>query len=61
LVYDVPLAIAQVLSYISGSPGSFWEFMGLLLTVVGFLIALWLIWVLLQWVVKKLAAAFRRK
>ena len=29
--------------------------------VVGFLIALWLIWVLLRWVVKKLAAAFRRK
>jgi hypothetical protein len=53
IVYDVFLAIAQ-LSYISGGPRSFWAFMGLLLTVVGFLIALWLIWVVLQWVVEKL-------
>ena len=53
-LYDVFLAIAQVLSYISGGPRSFWEFMGLLLTVVGFFIALWLIWLLLQWVVEKL-------
>jgi type IV secretory pathway TrbD component len=52
--YDVFLAIAQVLSHTSGGPRSFWEFMGLLLTIVGFLIALWLIWVLLQWVVEKL-------
>jgi hypothetical protein len=50
----VLLAIASVISYISGGPRSFWEFMGLLLTVVGFLIALWLIWVLLQWVVEQL-------
>jgi hypothetical protein len=61
LVYEVLLAIAQVPSYIPGGARSFWKFMGVLLTVVGFLIALWLIWVLLRWVVKKLAAAFRRK
>jgi len=54
LVYDVLLAVAPVLSYISGGPRSFWELMELLLTVVGFLIALWLIWMLLQWVVEKL-------
>jgi len=57
----VLLAIAPVASYIPGGAGSFWKLMELLLTVVGCLIALWLIWVLLRWVIKKLAAAFRRK
>ena len=60
-VYEVLLAIAQVPSYIPGGARSFWNLIGLLLPVVGFLIALWLIWVVLRWVAKKLAAAFRRK
>ena len=55
------LAIAQVPSYIPGGAGSFWKLIGVLLQVAGFLIALWLIWVVLRWVAKKLAAAFRRK
>jgi len=60
-VSQVLSAIAEVLSYIPGGAGSFWKLMGLVLQVVGFLIALWLIWALLRWVAKKLAAAFRRK
>ena len=60
-VYEVLLAIAQVPSYIPGGARSFWKLIGLLLPVVGFLIALWLIWMVLRWVAKKLAAAFRRK
>jgi hypothetical protein len=59
-VYDV-LAIAQVPSYIPGGAGSFWKLIELLLQVIGFLVALWLIWMALRWVAKKLAAAFRRK
>ena len=59
-VYDV-LAIAQVPAYIPGGAGSFWKLIVSLVEVVGFLIALWLIWVILRWVVKKLAAAFRKK
>jgi hypothetical protein len=50
----VLLAIAQVPSYIPGGARSFWKLIGLLLPIVGFLIALWLIWVLVRWVVKKL-------
>jgi hypothetical protein len=60
-VSRVLLAIAEVPSYIPGGARSFWKLIGLMLQVVGFLIALWLIWVLLRWVAKKLAAAFRRK
>ena len=60
-VYEVLLAIAQVASYIPGGARSFWKFSGLLLQVVGFFIALLLIWVILRWVAKKLAAAFRKK
>jgi hypothetical protein len=60
-VYEVLLAIAQVPSYIPGGARSFWKLIGLLLPVVGFLIALWLIWVVLRWVAKKIATAFRRK
>jgi type IV secretory pathway TrbD component len=60
-IYEVPLAIAQIPLYIPGGARSFWKLIGLLQSVVGFLIALWLIWVLLRWVAKKLAAAFRRK
>ena len=60
-IYEVLLAIAQVTSYIPGGARSFWKLIGLFLPVVGFLITLWLIWVLVRWVVKKLAAAFRRK
>ncbi|SRR6266481_6833247 len=39
------LTIAQALSYIPGDGRSFWKLIGLLLLVIGFLIALWLIWV----------------
>ena len=53
-VYEVLLAIALAPSYIPGGARSFWKLIGLLLEIVGFLIALWLVWVLLQWVVKKL-------
>ena len=60
-VYEVFLAIAQIPSYIPGGATSFWKLIGLLLLVVGFLIALWLIWVLLRWVAKKLASAFGKK
>jgi hypothetical protein len=60
-VYEVFLAIAQIPAYIPGGASSFWKLIGLLLLVVGFLIALWLIWVLLRWVAKKLASAFRKK
>jgi uncharacterized membrane protein len=60
-VNEVLLAIAQVPSYIPGGARSFWNLIGLLLRGVGFFIALWLIWVLLRWVAKKLAAAFGKK
>jgi hypothetical protein len=55
------LGIAQVSSYIPGGAWSFWKFIGLLLSVVGFAIALLLIWVALRWAAKKLAATFRKK
>ena len=58
-IYEVPLAIAQ--AYIPGGPRPIGKLIGLLLEAVGFLIALWLIWVVLRWVAKKLAASFRRK
>jgi hypothetical protein len=60
-VYEALLGIVQVQSYIPGGASSVRKLIGLLLLVVGFLIALWLIWVLLRWVAKKLAAAFRKK
>ena len=60
-VYEVLLAVLQAPSYIPGGARSFWKLIGLLLPVVGFLIALWLIWVVLRWVAKKLAAALRKK
>jgi hypothetical protein len=60
-VYEVILAIAQVTSYIPGGTSSFWKLIGLLILVVGFFIALWLIWVALRWVAKKRADAFRKK
>ena len=60
-VNEVLLAIAQIPSYIPGGARSFWKLIGLFLPVVGFVIALWLIWAVLRWVAKKLAAAFRRK
>ena len=50
----VLLAIAQMPSYIPGGAGPFWKLIGLLLQIVGFLIALCLIWMLVRWVVKKL-------
>jgi hypothetical protein len=53
-VYGLVLAIALPPAYIPGGAGSFWKLIGLLLPIVGFLIALWLIWVLVRWVVKKL-------
>jgi hypothetical protein len=55
------LTIAQALSYIPGGAWSFWKFIGLLLSIVGFAIALWLIWGVLRWVAKKLAAAFHKR
>ncbi len=55
------LTIAQALSYIPGDGRSFWKLIGLLLLVIGFLIALWLIWVGLRRIIEKIAAAFRRK
>ena len=60
-VYEGLLAIVQVQSYIPGGAWSFWKVIGLLLSVVGFAIALLLIWVVLRWIVEKIAAAFRRK
>ncbi len=55
------LAIAQVPSYIPGGARSFWKLIALLLVIAAFLVALWLIWMVLRWVIEKLAAAFRRK
>jgi hypothetical protein len=55
------LTIAQAPSYIPGGGRSFWKLIGFLLLVIGFLIALWLIWVGLRWIIEKIAAAFRRK
>jgi hypothetical protein len=60
-VYEVLSAIAQVTSYIPGGASSFWKLIGLLLSVIGFFIALWLIWVVLRWLAKKRTAAFRKK
>jgi hypothetical protein len=54
-------AIAQAPSYIPGGGGSFWKLIVFLLLVFGFLIALWMIWVGLRWIIEKIAAAFRRK
>jgi hypothetical protein len=55
------LTIAQAMSYIPGGAWSFWKFIGLLLWIVGFPIALWLIWLALRWMAKKLVAAFRKR
>jgi hypothetical protein len=55
------LTIAQAPSYIPGGPRSFWSFIGLLLQVIGVLVVLWLSWVGLRWIIKKLSAAFRGK
>jgi hypothetical protein len=60
-VSQVLSAIAEVPSYIPGGASSFWRLIGLVLEVVGFVIALWLIWLVLRWVAKKLASAFRKK
>jgi hypothetical protein len=54
-------AIAQAPSYVPGGGTSFWKLIGFLLLVIGFLIALWLIWVGLRWIIEKIAVAFRRK
>jgi hypothetical protein len=53
-VYEVLLAIALAPSYIPGGARSFWKLIGLLVAIVAFLFALWLICLLLQWVVQKL-------
>jgi len=60
-VYEALLGIVQVPSYIPGGAWSFSKFISLLLWIVGFPIALWLIWLALRWMAKKLAAAFRKK
>jgi Kef-type K+ transport system membrane component KefB len=60
-VYEMLLAIALVTSYIPGGAWSFWRLIWLLLEVLGFTVALLLIWVLLRWVATKFAAAFRKK
>jgi len=57
----IETTIAQALSYIPGDGRSFWKLIGLLLLVIGFLIALSLIWVGLRWIIEKIAAAFRKK
>jgi hypothetical protein len=55
------LTIVLGLSYIPGDGRSFWNLIGLLLLVSGFLITSWLICVGLRWIIEKIAAAFRRK
>jgi hypothetical protein len=55
------LTIAQAPAYIPGGARSFRNFIGLLLLVIGVLIVLWLSWVGLRWIIKKLAAASRKK
>ena len=60
-VYEELAVIVQVPSYIPGGPWSFWNFIRLLLLAVGFAIALLLIWSVLRWVAKKLAATLRKK
>jgi hypothetical protein len=55
------LAIAQVPSYIPGGGKSALTLIEFLLVGIGFLIALWLIWVGLRWIIEKIAATFRRK
>jgi hypothetical protein len=55
------LAIAQVPSYIPGGGRSALKLIEFLLVGIGFLIALWLIWVGLRWIIEKIAATFRRK
>jgi hypothetical protein len=60
-VYEVLLAIAQLPSYIPGGASSFWRLIDWLLLAAGFLIVLWLIWVVLRWIIEKLGAAFRKK
>lgn len=60
-VYEGILAIVQGPLYIPGGAWSFWKVIGLLLSVVGFAIALLLIWGALRWVAKKLATAARKK
>ncbi len=60
-VYEGILAIVQDPSFIPGGAWSFWKVIGLLLSLVAFAIALWLIWAVLRWVAKKLAAASRKK
>jgi hypothetical protein len=60
-VYEGLLAIVQVPSYIPGGPWSFWKSIGLLLSLIGFAIALCLIWVALRWVARKLATTFRKR
>ena len=58
---ELLLTVAQALSYIPGGGRSFWSLIGLLLLVIGFLIALSLIWVGLRWIYENIAAAFRKK
>ena len=53
-LYEVLLAIALATAYIPGGATSFWKLIAVLLQFVGLLIVLWLIWVLLRWVVRKL-------
>ena len=60
-VYEGLPAIVQVQSYIPGGPWSFWKVIGLLLSVIGFAIALLLIWVALRCVAKKLATMSRKR
>jgi hypothetical protein len=60
-VYEALLGIVQVPSYIPGGAWSFWKFIGLLLWIVGFPIALWLMWLVMRWMAKKLATAFRKR
>ena len=58
---ELLLTVAQAPSYIPGGGRSFWNLIGLLLLVIGFLIVLSLIWVGLRWIFERIAAAFRKK
>ena len=55
------LTIVLGLSYIPGDGRSFWNLIGLLLLVSGFLIASWLIWVGLRWIIEKIAGGVSQK
>jgi hypothetical protein len=60
-VYEALLGIVPVPSYIPGGAWSFSKFISLLLWIVGFPIALWLIWLALRWMAKKACSSVSQK